>query len=132
MNNYKKLKIIKEFVYILKNKFKNENNLLLHNPISYGNEIKYVKKVLNSDYFSTTGEFIDLFEKKIKDFTKSKYCLVLNSGTSCLHIALNIFNFEPKSEVLVTTMSFISTANAISYNGLTPHFLDIEEDSFGI
>ena len=81
---------------------------------------------------STTGGLIDSFEKKIKNFTKAKYCVATVNGTSALHIGLKLVGVNANDEVLVPSFSFVSTANSILYCGANPHFVDIEESSLGI
>ena len=62
--------------------------LSLHEPKFHGNEVKYLKKCIKSTWVSTSGEYIEKFEKKIASYTKSKFAIACNSGTSSLHISL--------------------------------------------
>ena len=73
----------------------------LHEPTLLGNEKKYLQECINSNWISTSGKFIDLFEKKICSYTKSKYAIAVNSGTSALHISLLLSNITPGDEVIV-------------------------------
>ena len=100
----------------------------LHEPTLLGNEKKYLQECINSNWISTSGKFIDLFEKKICRFTKSKYAIAVNSGTSALHISLLLSNIKPGNEVIVPTVSFIAPINAINYCRANPIFMDV--DSF--
>ena len=98
----------------------------LHEPKFIGNENKYIKQCIKSGWISTSGSYIDLFEKKIKEYTKSKYVIALNNCTSALHISLKIIGVKKNDEVLVPTISFISPVNAINYNNAHPVFMDVD------
>ena len=114
-----------------KNKIKS-TYLVLHEPTISYNEEKYLKKCLKSGFVSTVGKYVQLFEKKIKKYTKSKYAISVVNGTSALHIALRLINLKKNEEVLVPDISFVATANAILYEHANPHFIDVEEENFGI
>lgn len=98
----------------------------LHEPTLLGNEKKYLQECINSNWISTSGKFIDLFEKKICSYTKSKYAIAVNSGTSALHISLLLSNIKPGDEVIVPTVSFIAPVNAIFYCKANPIFMDVD------
>ena len=70
---------------ILKVATKNRN---LHEPLFDKSDVVKVSKTIYSSFVSTSGQETLNFEKKIKKFTKSKYCIALNSGTSALHVGL--------------------------------------------
>ncbi len=95
----------------------------LHTPYIFGNEIKNLGIAIKKNQIAI-GNFINLFEKKISKFTKSKYTLSTNSGTSALHIALKIAGVQLNTEVLVSTITFIAPINSILYNGGLPIFMD--------
>ena len=75
--------IIRTFEKILKSKPKGH-----HDPLFVGNEKKYLNQCIKSGFVSYVGKFVTAFEKKIKDFTKSKYAVATSSGTSALHLVL--------------------------------------------
>jgi len=81
--------------------------LSLHEPKFNGNEFRYLKKCIKSTWISTSGAYIDKFEKKIEQYTNSKYAIACNSGTSSLHISLIVAGVKPNDEVLVPTLTFI-------------------------
>ena len=96
------------------------------------NENKFVCRAINSQFISTAGENTHLFEKKISNLTKSKYCVSTVSGTSAIQIALLASGIKPYDEVLVPSLTFVGTANAISHCGAIPHFIDSEITNFGV
>ena len=104
----------------------------LHEPIFYGNEKKYLNKCIDTGYVSYVGKFVNLFEKKICNYTKSKHAVALINGTSAIHILLKYLGVDKNDEVLLPSLTFVATANAIKYCNASPNFLDIEEDTLGI
>jgi aminotransferase in exopolysaccharide biosynthesis len=81
---------------------------------------------------SSVGKFVDEFEEKLAEFTGAKYAISVVNGTSALHIALKLAGVQPGDEVLIPALTFVATANAVSYCGATPHFVDSEEHTLGI
>ena len=101
----------------------------IHEPFLDFDEKNYINKCLASGYISSNGKYIDLFEKKICSFTKSKYAIATVNGTSALHLALRILNVKKNEEVLLPSFNFIAAANAILYCNAIPHFIDINEEN---
>ena len=132
MNLYKEnkkqvLKFLETFNKIFKNK-----EVPLHEPDVGDKEIKLVKQALKLNQISTYGNYAGLFEKKLKKYTKSKYAVVVNSGTSALHLSMIAVGIKKDDEVLLPVLNFIASANACLYIGAVPHFIDINEDNLGV
>jgi UDP-N-acetylbacillosamine transaminase len=106
---------------------KKNEKIFLSPPDMSGKELKYIKKVFKSNYIAPLGEFVDLFEESIKKFTKTKYALALNSGTSAIHLALRVLGVKQGDIVLTSTFTFIGSVAPILYLGATPHFIDSDE-----
>ena len=104
----------------------------LHEPIFDGNETQYVKDCIESTYVSSVGKYVDKFEIELAKYTGAKYAVSLINGTSALHLALKLAGVKAGEEVLVQAFNFIAAANAITYCGATPHFVDIENENLGI
>ena len=104
----------------------------LHEPKFSGNEWKYVKDCLDSTYVSSVGQYVDRFEEELKKYTGVKHAVAVVNGTAALHICLKIVGVERGDEVLVPTLTFVATANAVSYCGATPHFIDSDQSTLGI
>lgn len=104
----------------------------LHEPIFIGNEKKYLTDCINSSYVSSIGKFVNKFEKKLCKLTKSPYSVALINATSGIHLILRCLNISKKDEVLIPSITFIATANAIKYCGAEPNFIDIEKKTFGV
>jgi aminotransferase in exopolysaccharide biosynthesis len=104
----------------------------LHEPLFIGNEIKYLKETITTNLVSSVGPFVKKFEDQITKFTKSKYTISVVNGTEALHLSLVACGVKKNDEVLVPTITFAGTANAIVYSGATPHFVDSEFETLGI
>ena len=96
----------------------------LHEPFIRGNEWRYVKNCLDEGWGSSAGKYVDLFEKKIAQYTGSKYAIACINGTAALQISLKLVGVGIDEEVIVPSMTFIAPVNAISYNNAKPIFMD--------
>ncbi len=106
--------------------------VFLHEPLFIGNEKKYLNDCIDSTFVSSVGKYVDLFEKKIAEYTGSKKAVVCVSGTNALHIALKLMGVSNNDEVITQPLTFIATANAISYCGAKPVFIDVDKDTMGL
>lgn len=97
-------------------------------PEIRGNEWKYIKECLDTNWVSSVGPFVDRFEYELAAYVGTKYAVATCNGTAALHIALLVAEVQPDDEVLVSTLTFISPANAIRYAGAWPVFIDAEPD----
>ena len=104
----------------------------LHEPSFDGNEWIYLKECLDSNYVSSVGKFVDRFELSLANYTGAKYAISVVNGTTALQIALKLAGVNSGEEVLLPALTFVATANAISYLGAIPHFVDSEESTLGI
>ena len=104
----------------------------LHEPRFAGNEWTYLKECLDSSFVSSVGKFVDRFEADLAAFTGAKHAVAVVNGTAALHVALKLGGVNPGDEVITPALSFVATANAISYCGATPHFADSEERTLGL
>lgn len=104
----------------------------LHEPSFNGNEREYLQECLDSTYVSSVGKFVDKFEKELANFTGAQHVVSVVNGTSALQIALQLAGVKPLDEVLIPALTFIATANAVSYCNAIPHFVDSEEATLGI
>lgn len=96
-------------------------------PFLNGNEWKYVKECIDTEWVSSAGEFVDLFEQRITDYTGAKYAIACVNGTSALQVSLRLVGVEAGDEVIVPTLTFIAPINAVSYNGASPIFMDSDK-----
>jgi aminotransferase in exopolysaccharide biosynthesis len=105
---------------------------VLHEPSFSGNEWLYLKECLDSTFVSSVGKFVDRFEADLVAYTGARYVVAVVNGTAALHIALKLAGVKAEDEVLIPALTFIATANAVTYCGATPHFVDSEERTLGV
>jgi len=105
---------------------------VLHEPKFSGNEWYYLKECLDSTFVSSVGKFVDRFEHDLAAFTGARHAVAVVNGTAALHIALKLSGVQRFDEVLIPSLTFVATANAVSYCGATPHFVDSEEHTLGV
>jgi len=101
-------------------------------PHLAGNEWKYLKECLDTNWVSSVGPFVDRFEREVAAYIGVPHGVATVNGTAALHVALLAAGVQPGDEVLVPALTFIATANAVSYCGAQPVFLDSEETSWGL
>jgi len=95
-------------------------------------ELKYVVEAMESTWISSSGPFIDRFETEFADLCGTKHSLACSNGTVALHLALLGLGLRPGDEVLVPSMTYIATANAVRYCGAEPVFVDIDPETWCI
>jgi len=96
-------------------------------PSIKGNEWKYIKECLDTGWVSSAGKYVELFEKRIAEYTGAKYAIACVNGTSALHISLILAGIQPNDEVLVPTITFIAPINAVNYCKAYPVFMDADK-----
>lgn len=109
-----------------------EEFIALHEPRFVGNEKKYLIDAIDSTYVSSVGEYVNRFEKMLSEMTGAKYAIATSNGTAALHVALKLSGVEQDTEVITQAISFVATANSISYEKAIPHFVDVDEDTLGL
>lgn len=96
----------------------------LHEPHFGGNEWAYVKECIDTGWVSSVGSYVTRFEQMLAEFTGVRHAIAVVNGSAALHLCLELVGVRPSDEVLVPSLTFIATANAVSYCGATPHFVD--------
>ena len=109
-----------------------ENPVPLHAPRFSGNEKKYLIACIDTTYVSYVGEYVGRLEDAIRQFTGAKYAVAVSSGTAALHVALLLAEVLPEDEVITQPLTFVATANAISYCSAQPVFVDVERSTLGL
>lgn len=104
----------------------------LHEPRFAGEEWNYLKDCLDSTFVSSVGKYVDRFEADLAQYTGARYAIAVSNGTAALHTGLLLAGVRPGDEVLMPSLTFVATANAISYCGASPHFADSTERTLGL
>lgn len=95
-------------------------------PDLSGNEEAYVSEAIRSTWISSTGAFIQRFEREFAAFCRSDTALSVTNGTDALHLALIALGIGQGDEVLLPSLTYVATANAVRYVGAEPVFVDVE------
>jgi perosamine synthetase len=101
-------------------------------PALIGREKEYVMDCIESSWISSNGKYIELFEKKFAEHIGAKHALTCSNGTVALHLALLALGVGPGDEVIVPTLTYVATANAVRYTGAIPVLADSEPDTWNI
>ncbi len=104
----------------------------VYQPSLTGNEKKYVNECLDSTWISSKGKFITEFEQKFAQFIDIKHAATVSNGTVALHLALLALGIGEGDEVIVPTLTYIASVNAIAYTGAIPVFVDSLIDTWQI
>ncbi|MCL4695578.1 MAG: LegC family aminotransferase [Burkholderiaceae bacterium] len=111
---------------------KPQGTIALHEPEFGGREWDYVKECIDTGWVSSVGSYVDRFERDLSAITGARHAVATANGTAALHICLLLAGVAAGDEVLMPALTFIATANAVSYAQATPHFVDSEERSLGV
>ena len=109
-----------------------EKGFSLHEPEFAGNEWKYVKECIDTGWVSSIGKYVDEFERCLATYTEAKHAVAVVNGTAAQHIALLLMGIGPGDEVIIPSLSFVATANAVAHCGAIPHFVDSTERTLGL
>ncbi len=101
-------------------------------PALVGNEKEYVMDCLDSTWISSTGKYIDRFESGFASYCGVAHSLSCSNGTVALHLALLALGVGPGDEVIMPTLTFVATPNAVTYCGATPVFVDSEPQTWNM
>src|SRR5207247_9047325 len=101
-------------------------------PHLAGNEWRYVKECLDTNWVSSVGAFVERFEREVAEVVGVPHAVATVNGSAALHVALLAAGVERDDEVLLPTFTFVSTAHAVAYCGAHPVFMDAEERSWGV
>jgi len=124
---------IKDYLESLKHVLGSPEKVMpLHQPEFKGNEQAYVASCIESGWVSSVGDYVTLFEKKLAAFTGAAFAVAVVNGTAALHVCLLLAEVKPDDEVLVPSLTFVATANAVAYCGAIPHFVDSDFSHLGI
>ncbi|HJO23774.1 MAG: aminotransferase class I/II-fold pyridoxal phosphate-dependent enzyme [Myxococcota bacterium] len=96
-------------------------------PHLAGNEARYLRECVDTNFVSSVGPFVDRLETLVAECSGAAHAVATSSGTAGLHAALLAAGVSPGELVVVPAFTFIATANAVSHCGAVPWLLDITE-----
>jgi perosamine synthetase len=95
-------------------------------PNLSGNEWKYVKDCLDTNWVSSVGSYVTLFEKRVAEFCHVNHAIATSSGTTALHVSLLLSGVQAGDLVLVPNITFVASVNSIKYTGADPVLIDVD------
>lgn len=101
-------------------------------PLLNDKEIQLINECIVSGWVSSGGKFINEFEELVANHSERKYAVCCNSGTAALHLVLLSLGVGSGDEVIIPSLTFIATANAVTYTGAIPVFVDSETETWNI
>jgi len=101
-------------------------------PDLSGNELKYVTDCVVTGWVSSIGKYVTAFEERMAALCQRRYAVATSNGTTALHLALVVLGIGQGDEVIVPSMTFVATANVVSYTGAVPVFADSESNYWQI
>ena len=121
-----------QIISFIKESYNTNSFIPLHEPRFKGNEKNYLIDAIDSTFVSSVGAYVDKFEFKMAEISKTQKAIAIVNGTSALQVALRLSGVNNGDEVLTQALTFIATINAILYNGASPVFLDVDIDTMGL
>lgn len=104
----------------------------VYEPTITQKEIEYVIDAIKSGWVSSIGPYVERFEQKFAEFVGTKYAISVSNGTVALHLALVTLGIKDGDEVLVPDLTFVATANAVTYCRAKPIFVDVTQNNWCI
>jgi perosamine synthetase len=104
----------------------------LHEPEFAGNEWAYVKDCIDTGWVSYKGAYVERFERDLAAFTGTAAAIAVVNGTAALHVCLILAGVQPGDEVILPSLTFVATANAVTFAGAICHFVDVEVSTLGM
>src|SRR5919112_556554 len=101
-------------------------------PVLAGREREYVADCMESGWISSAGKYVELFEAEFAKFCGVRHAVSCCNGTAALHLSLAALGVGPGDEVIVPTLTFVATANAVTYCGARPVFADSEAETWNL
>lgn len=121
-----------QLIKLIRDIYSTNEFIPLHAPTFAGNEQAYLAETITSTFVSSVGKFVDEFEQKIQNFTKTPRAVATVNGTAALHAALHLADIKAGDLVLTQALTFVATCNALHHMGAQPVFIDIEPNAFGL
>lgn len=121
-----------ELFTLIRSIYANKSNVSLHEPLLSEHEKVYLNDVVDSGFVSSVGKYVNQFEERLVALTGAAESVAVVNGTSALHLALLAVGVSSNDEVITQSLTFVATANSISYCGAHPVFVDVDNATLGM
>lgn len=122
----------KAVIKFIRDIYKTDRIIQLHEPTFNGNEKAYVDEAIESTFVSSVGKFVDEFENKLETYTGSPKGVATVNGTAALHAAMYIVGVKSRDYVITQALNFVATCNVLHHMGAEPIFIDVSKKSLGL
>jgi dTDP-4-amino-4,6-dideoxygalactose transaminase len=106
--------------------------ILLSTPHMGDRELEFVKEAFDTNWIAPVGPHVDAFEEEFCQVIGASHAAAVSSGTAAIHLALRLVGVQPTDEVFCSTLTFVATANPITYLGAKPVFIDCDRTSWNM
>jgi len=120
-----------DLITFIRDWYQTDQFIPLHEPQFNKIDRDFVLDAIDSTFVSSVGEYVNTFENKLAEYLNVKRAVVTVNGTSALQVALRLAGVVPNDEVIIQSLTFVATANAITYNNATPIFIDVNRETLG-
>lgn len=100
--------------------------------LSFPHMSDYINEAFTTNWIAPLGPNVDAFKREIADYFKMEDAAATSSGTAAIHLALELLNVTSDDTVFCSSLTFVESANPILYTGVTPVFIDSEEQTWNI
>lgn len=104
--------------------------IALSEPNLSGNEWKYIKECLDTNWVSSVGKFVNEFEAMVARYTGAKHAVATSNGTTALHLGLLLAGVQPGDYVIAPNITFVATVNSIAYVQAEPVLMDVDSHTW--
>ena len=111
---------------------RSERLIPLSVPTLGGRELEYLEACIRTNYVSSVGPFVSRFEEAFAAHVGTRYAVACVSGTAAIHLALRVLGLQPGDEVLVSTLTFVASANPVLYERGVPVLVDSEPETMNL
>jgi perosamine synthetase len=124
--------MFKDFIALVREMYKTNDFIPLHEPRFLSNEKQYLMDTIDSTFVSSVGRYVDDFEIAVANYTGADYAIATVNGTAALHAALVLAGVRNGDEVITQSLTFVATCNAIRYCNAAPVFVDVSKKTLGL
>ncbi|WP_062109530.1 aminotransferase class I/II-fold pyridoxal phosphate-dependent enzyme [Bacillus niameyensis] len=109
-----------------------QGKIFLSPPHLSGNEWKYMKDAIDSNWIAPLGPNVDAFENELAHYVGAAGAVAVSSGTAAIHLALILLDVKKGDTVFCSSLTFVASANPILYQGAEPVFIDSEPETWNM
>ncbi len=122
----------KDLICFIQDLYRTNGRIPLHEPFFDDRDKELLIETIDSTFVSSVGPLVGDFEKRISEYTGSKYSIAVINGTAALHICLELSGVNSGDEVITQALTFVASTNAILQCSASPIFIDVSKETLGM